>query len=154
MKSEETNLITIFDLDGTTIDSSHRHVARADGSFCLSGWRKNSTPEKVARDRLLPLGIMWRNMKPRKDRMIIICTARVMGEADYKFLRDNNLRYDLCLSRNGDHDKRSDAQLKVDNLSRYGIDWASVSHIFWEDNASVREAVSALNIYAQDPGVI
>jgi len=86
--------------------------------------------------------------------MIIICTARVMGEADYKFLRDNNLRYDLCLSRNGDHDKRSDAQLKVDNLSRYGIDWGSVSHIFWEDNASVREAVSALNIYAQDPGVI
>ena len=39
------NNILIFDLDGTTIDSSHRHATLPDGTLNLAKWIENSTPE-------------------------------------------------------------------------------------------------------------
>ena len=45
----------IYDLDHTVIDSSHRAATLPNGSIDLDHWREHSTPELIARDRLLPL---------------------------------------------------------------------------------------------------
>jgi len=37
--------ITIFDLDGTIIDSSHRQATLPDGTLNLPAWIENSTPK-------------------------------------------------------------------------------------------------------------
>ena len=47
--------IVIFDLDGTTIDSSHRQATKSDGTLDLAHWFDNATPEKIFQDKLLPL---------------------------------------------------------------------------------------------------
>jgi len=88
----------IYDLDHTVIDSSHRQLTLADGSLDLDHWIENNTPEKIARDRLLPLARHWRAQRERGCE-IVVCTARVMGAADYEYLRANNLEWDACLSR-------------------------------------------------------
>ena len=46
--------ISIFDLDGTVIDSSHRQATKPDGTLNLEHWFENATPDKIAQDRILP----------------------------------------------------------------------------------------------------
>jgi len=107
----------IYDLDHTVIDSSHRQLTLADGSLDLDHWIENNTPEKIARDRLLPLARHWRAQRERGAE-IVICTARVMGAADYEFLRANGLEWDACLSRPlGNTDP--DGELKFALLQNY-----------------------------------
>ena len=48
--------IWVFDLDGTTIDSTHRQITNPDGTLNLDLWRHNSTRSKIFKDKLLPLG--------------------------------------------------------------------------------------------------
>ena len=64
--------IVIFDLDGTTIDSSHRHATHADGTLNLDAWIENATPEKIFQDQVLPLGHLV--SKIGKRAYTIICT--------------------------------------------------------------------------------
>lgn len=137
----------IFDLDGTVIDSTHRAVTRADGSFSLSSWRMNSTPENVMRDTLLPLAEYWRAMR-QAGSQIVVCTARVMAAADYAFLAKHGLHFDKCISRRGERDTRPDARLKAQELSwiRKPDRW-----VMFDDNDSVREAVSRMGIKCVDP---
>ena len=47
--------IYIFDLDGTTIDSSHRFTGTAEGKVNLAKWIEDSTRENIFKDTLLPL---------------------------------------------------------------------------------------------------
>ena len=47
--------ISIFDLDGTIIDSSHRQATLPDGTLNLAHWFENATPEKIFEDKVLPL---------------------------------------------------------------------------------------------------
>ena len=68
---------TIFDLDGTVIDSSHRKATLPDGSLDLDHWIENCTPEKIAGDSLLPLAGYMRQVYPHHE--VLICTARVMS---------------------------------------------------------------------------
>lgn len=75
-------MIYIFDLDHTVVDSSHRQATRPDGSLDLDHWREHSTPALIERDSLLPLAHEWRKLH-RRGHTIIVCTARVMGPADY-----------------------------------------------------------------------
>lgn len=140
----------IFDLDGTVIDSSHRHVAKADGSFCLDGWRQNCTPEKIMRDRLLPLAKVWREAWSAGN-LVVVCTARVMQQADFDFLNFHGLFFDRVLSRMGERDMRPDAELKHWHLSSINVNWKLVSNVFYEDNDSVREVVSEMGINAIHP---
>jgi hypothetical protein len=140
----------IFDLDGTVVDSSHRHVAKPDGSFCLDGWRANCTPEKIMQDKLLPLAQAWRAAWSAGN-LVIVCTARVMTAWDFDFLRHHGLHFDRVLSRHGANDMRPDPELKVANLSSINVDFRKVSNIFYEDNDAVRDAVVELGIKAIHP---
>ena len=116
----------IYDLDHTVIDSSHRQATLADGSLDLAHWIENNTPEKIARDSLLPLAKQMReNFKRGAE--IVVCTARVLQCADYEFLREHGLRAHAILSRPMG-DNTSDHLLKERLLREYarkrGISWA------------------------------
>jgi hypothetical protein len=116
----------IYDLDHTVIDSTHRQATLADGSLDLAHWIENNTPEKIARDSLLPLAKQMReNFKRGAE--IVVCTARVLQCADYEFLREHGLRAHAILSR-PIGDNTSDHLLKEKLLREYarkrGISWA------------------------------
>lgn len=88
----------IFDLDGTVIDSTHRQASHPDGTLDLEHWVENSTPALIERDTLLPLADVMRAAIMRGDD-VIICTARVLAEADLDFLERRGLYVPDILSR-------------------------------------------------------
>ena len=143
-----------FDLDHTAIDSSHRQITRPDGSLDLAAWRRNNTRANIMRDSLLPLAAQWRRLA-KKNVTIVICTARVMGEHDYEFLRVNGLRWDACLSRR-DGDTSPDAELKERMLRKYAqarpMSWAKfcATSVFYDDNKSVLKMLDRIGIRAYD----
>ena len=141
-------MLLIFDLDGTAIDSTHRQNTLADGSLNLAKWQENNTPEKIALDSLLPLGKQW---SKGLDKKIAIITARVLGDADYKFLKDNNLRYDFIYSRYAGNDM-PDAQLKRLALYKLAKDmgksmqWLRNFAVIYDDNLSVLRMATKLKV--------
>lgn len=143
----------IFDLDHTVIDSSHRQLTLANGSLDLDHWRENCTREKILADKLLPLAEHWKDAKA-KGAEIVICTARVMGTADYEFLFVNGLQYDAILSRN-EGDTTPDHLLKYEMLRDYadhcGISWRrfKMFSVMFDDNKNVIDHLTAngLKVY-------
>ena len=141
-------MLLIFDLDGTAIDSTHRQNTLADGSLNLAKWKENNTSEKIALDSLLPLGKQW---SKGLDKKIAIITARVLGDADYKFLKDNNLRYDFIYSRYAGNDM-PDAQLKRLALYKLAKDmgksmqWLRNFAVIYDDNLSVLRMATKLKV--------
>lgn len=119
-------LTFIFDLDGTVIDSSHRKSTRPDGTLDLAHWIENSTPEKVAADTLLPVSAMLFKAF-RQGHTVLICTARVMSDADFEFLMANGINSHGVLSR-PEGCTMGDAELKEIQLrlyaQRHGLSWA------------------------------
>ena len=142
----------IFDLDHTVIDSSHRQITRADGSLDLDAWRRNNTRANIMADTLLPLAAQWR-LADKKGATIVICTARVMGEHDYEYLRANGLRWDACLSRR-EGDATPDADLKEKMIRQYAqarpMSWARfcATSVFFDDNESVLTMLDRIGIKA------
>ena len=128
----------IFDLDHTVIDSSHRQITAVDGSLNLDAWRAACTKENIMRDSLLPLAAFWREMR-LAGQTVIVCTARVMTRWDFHFLDVHGLKFDACLSRNGEQDNRKDHILKVDHLR---VIPSVHEFVMFDDNDGVREAVS------------
>ena len=145
-------MLLIFDLDGTAIDSTHRQNTLPDGSLNLAKWKENNTPEKIALDTLLPLGEQWSGGLNKK---IAIITARVLGDADYKFLKDNNLRYDYIYSRKVS-DIMPDAALKRLALYKLASDmgkslqWLQKFAVMYDDNLSVLKMASKLKLLNVD----
>ena len=131
----------IFDLDHTVIDSSHRQATRSDGSLDLDHWREHSTPALIARDSLLPLADQWRRALA-KGSEIVVCTARVMGPADYRYLTQHGLLADCVISR-AEGDRTADDLLKLRGLKRYaasvGESWARFTRtsMMFDDNQNV-----------------
>ena len=76
--------VTIFDLDGTCINSEHRQATLPDGTLDLAHWIENATPEKIFGDTLLPLA-QEVNRRQKKGDFTIVCTARQMQDADFEF---------------------------------------------------------------------
>lgn len=143
----------IFDLDGTVIDSNHRHATLPNGALDLEHWRANATPEKIAKDGILPLARSMRDLA-YAGHTIVVCTARVMTPADYQFLIDKNLPHCVVLSREP-NDTRSDADLKAHLLTRYfasrdlrlGVD---VEPIMFDDNLSVVHRMIKIGVHCLD----
>jgi len=142
---------TIFDLDGTVIDSSHRKVTLPDGSLDLDHWIENCTPEKIAGDSLLPLANYMRQIYPHHE--VLVCTARVMSDADYDFLFDNGLHADAILSRPMGN-RLPDAYLKEmllrDHASRRELVWEDFAKasVIIDDNYSVLARLGQIGIRA------
>jgi hypothetical protein len=152
----------IFDLDGTIIDSSHRHATNKDGSIDLAHWFENATREKIMADSLLPLAKVMVSYAKQGHR-IIICTARCLSLADHDFLFDNAIPYDYLLSRQGRFvkpssfefptsyhgfigDNRGDGEMKTAMLTELALSLgysglADFDAIMFDDNLSVIKAM-------------
>lgn len=142
----------IFDLDHTAIDSSHRAITQADGSLNLAAWRRNNTRANIMRDSLLPLAKEWQRLA-KKNVTIVICTARVMGDHDYEFLRRHGLRWDACLSRR-EGDTSPDAELKERMIRKYArtrpMTWPRfcATSVFYDDNKNVLKMLDRIGMRA------
>lgn len=157
----------VFDLDGTVIDSSHRHLAKPDGSVDLEHWFDNATPEKIAADGLLPLADAMRAIH-RAGHKVIICTSRSFQPADLQFLQDNDLPYHELFSRPGRFvgkddpqygdsyfgfigDARSDEIIKAEQLTAYfrseGYEnIADAPAIMYDDNLKVIREMNRIGL--------
>ena len=163
--------IVIFDLDGTVIDSSHRHATKADGSIDLKHWFDNISAEKVAADKLLPLyTVMTRAYDA--GHTVVICTARCLTEHDRRYFTDNGIPFHHLLSREGHFvrpgeagyetsyhgfvgDGRGDGEMKVAMLTQLALDLgftciADMRAIMFDDNLGVIEAVSKAGVHCID----
>ena len=144
----------IFDLDHTVIDSSHRQATLPDGSLDLDHWRENSTAGMIRRDKLLPLARAWREQFARGNE-IVVCTARVIGQADMDYLANAGLHFDAILSRQ-EGDRTPDAELKLRMLKRYAMtkrgSWKRFCafSIMFDDNQSVIETMNTNGIKTYD----
>ena len=74
----------IFDIDGTVIDSSHRQ------GDTLDDWRRMNTSDNIGKDSTLPLFDQMRDAI-NEGQDVIICTSRVMGDADFRWLTDHGI---------------------------------------------------------------
>ena len=139
-------MVFIYDLDHTIIDSSHRQLTRADGSLDLDHWRENCTRDKIMAVTLLPLAKQWR-LHYKRGATIVVCTARVMGDADRDFLAIHELPCHTILSRPEGNDS-PDAWLKVALLVKYaqmrGISWERFCQTaaMFDDNKGVLKGLS------------
>ena len=143
----------IFDLDGTVVDSSHR---QGDGS--LNDWRRMNTVGNIMRDGLLPLaGKMQAAILDGLD--VWVCTSRVMGKADFAFLRLQGLLPNggPVIHRIGENDQRPCGELKLAKLRGYaagmGITWAQFAHdsIMFDDSLDVQKTLRGAGIRVIDP---
>ena len=145
--------IIIFDLDGTTIDSTHRQATKPDGTLDLQSWFKNATPEKIAQDKVLPLGRMVSALS--KKAYTMICTARTLSDADYEFILANGLKVNKIISR-PKGDMTPDAELKSQQLGELFSkpQFRNRNAIMFDDAKSVRSAIRKLGIATLDPDKI
>ena len=146
--------ILIFDLDGTTIDSSHRQATKSDGTLDLAHWFDNATPEKIFADKLLPLAQQMHKRCKAGD-YVIVCTARAMQFADFEFLMDNGLCVDKIISR-PHGDMTPDAELKRKQLSSlFNLkQFKNLNKVMFDDAASVRSTLRKIGITVIHPDKI
>ena len=142
----------IFDLDGTVIDSSHRQ------GDTLADWRRMNTVGNIMRDRLLPLaGKMQTAIQDGLD--VWVCTSRVMGKADFAFLRMQSLLPNggPVIHRISDADDRDCGALKLAKLqgmaASMGVSWARFANdsLMFDDSIDVQATMRDAGLRVVDP---
>ena len=142
----------IFDLDGTVIDSTHRQ------GDTLADWRRMNTVGNIMRDRLLPLaGKMQTAIQDGLD--VWVCTSRVMGKADFAFLRLQGLLPNggPVIHRIGEGDARPCGELKLATLqglaAAMGVNWVQFAHdsIMFDDSIDVQNTMRNAGLRVVDP---
>ena len=142
----------IFDLDGTVIDSTHRQ------GDTLADWRRMNTVGNIMRDRLLPLaGKMQTAIQDGLD--VWVCTSRVMGKADFAFLRLQGLLPNggPVIHRIGEGDSRPCGELKLAKLqgmaAGMGVSWVQFAHdsIMFDDSIDVQNTMRNAGLRVVDP---
>lgn len=150
--------IRVYDLDGTVICSQHRKATLPDGSLDLDHWIENSTPEKIANDSLLPAVELMRKHWSKGDQ-IVICTARVLSDADYMFFMENDIPFHSVLSR-PQGCTMGDAELKDIQLRLYaqsiGISWKRFCAIakLYDDNQKVLTRLESIGMAVSDATIL
>lgn len=136
--------ISIYDLDGTVIDSTHRYrtVIHPDGveRIDLQYWRDNE--HKAYDDSLLPLHTQYVADLLDPGCFVIVATARVMGSEDWRFVNEKLGRPDYFISREPD-DSTSGGKLKIRGLCKILNlkQFHGVPAVFYEDNATYLKTV-------------
>jgi len=146
--------ITIFDLDGTVIDSSHRQATLPDGTLNLEHWFENATPEKIFKDKILPLAQQIRRRSKAGD-FTMICTARTLSDADLEFFHQEGLLVDKIISRK-QGDNTPDGELKAKQLRSFFSlkQFKDLNKVMFDDAPSVRKSLRRLGISVIDPSKI
>ncbi len=135
--------VSIYDMDGTIVCSMHRYRTVIDDNgerIDLGYWRQNEY--RAMNDSLLPLANKYKADLADPECFVIIATARVLREADHKFIRDVLGDPDYIVSR-ADGDCVSGATLKINGLARFFNlkQFRNADFTFYEDNVSYLKAV-------------
>ena len=139
----------IFDLDGTTVDSSHRL------GETLADWRRMNTPTNIMQDKPLPLAEQMRQAI-RDGLDVVILTSRVMGINDKNWLHFHGLMAPLVLSRHPS-DTRPAGEYKLAKMAelaiRKRISMADLkaSAVLWDDDADVQQTLRGAGFRVVDP---
>ena len=143
--------ISIFDLDGTIIDSSHRQATLPDGTLNLEHWFENATAEKIFDDTVLPLADQVRKRQKAGD-YVMVCTARNMQDADFEFLQNEGICPDKIISRPSGNTE-ADGVLKAKQLNSFLSlkQFAKANKVMFDDAASVRSTLRKIGIAVINP---
>ena len=143
--------VSIFDLDGTTIDSSHRQITDSKGNLDLAKWFKNATPSKIFADKVLPLSLQIRRRQKKGD-YTIVHTARNMTYADYEFLMENGICPNKIISRPKGNNV-ADGVLKRKQLSSlFNLkQFKQARKVMFDDNKEVKAEVSKIGVQVFNP---
>ena len=140
----------IFDLDGTTVDSSHR---MGDGT--LADWRRFNTAANIMQDKPLPLAEQMRQAI-RDGLDVVIMTSRVMGVADKNWLHFHGLMAPLVLSRHPS-DTRPAGEYKLSKMAelaiRKRVSFAQLRRMvtMWDDDSDVQQTLENAGFRVIDP---
>lgn len=88
----------VWDLDGTTIDSSHRALTNSEGGIDLDNWRKH-TARQILKDSPTELTPYMKKCIADKNAINWICTSRVLSAADNRLIDRLGIRTKVILSR-------------------------------------------------------
>jgi hypothetical protein len=135
--------VSIYDMDGTIVCSLHRYRTIVDENgerIDLNYWRENEY--RAMDDSLLPLASQYRKDLKDENTFVIIATARVLREADNKFITDILGEPDYIISR-ADGDTTSGGKLKIAGLAKFFNlkNFKDAEFTFYEDNTTYLKAV-------------
>jgi len=133
--------VRIYDMDGTIVCSLHRYRTVLSGDrIDLEYWRDNQY--KAMDDSLLPLARDYKLDLKDENTYVIIATARIMGAADYQFVREILGEPDYLISRKSG-DIRSGGLLKINGLQKFFNlkNFRDAEITFYEDNVQYLKAV-------------
>jgi hypothetical protein len=143
--------IFFFDLDGTTVNSSHRQ------GETLDDWRRMNTPENIRLDSTLPLADAM-VAAIRAGLNVNILTSRVMGLEDTRWLMFRGMlpTEGTVLSRNH-ADERTAGTFKLSKLLSYSqknrirFDDLRVRSIIFDDDVDVQHTLTQQGFRVIDP---
>ena len=147
--------IFIFDLDDTTVDSTHRQRLNSDGSIDLGFWRRMNTPANILRDVELPLAQSMRDAIAR-GLDVVIMTSRVMTHADRVWLNQRGLLAPVILSRDV-NDDRSTGPYKLAKMADLAmmrdatLEQLAKRVIMWDDCKNVQLTLKNAGFRVIDP---
>ena len=135
--------VSIYDMDGTIVDSSHRYRTIVDETgtrIDLDYWRENEY--RALDDVLLPLYQQYHADLADENCYVIIATARVMHDPDWQFVKETLGEPDYFISRK-DGDTQSGKTLKINGLAKFFnlVTFRDAEFTFYEDNISYLKAV-------------
>lgn len=112
--------ISVYDMDGTVIDSSHRYRTQicADGveRIDLQYWIDNE--HKTLDDSLLPLAEQFKADLKDPETFVIIATARIWCELSKEFAKREGLEGAHVIARKDRNDNRGGAELKISGINK------------------------------------
>jgi len=135
--------ISIYDMDGTIVDSSHRYRTITENGITridLEYWRENEY--RAMDDGLLPLAEQYRAELNDSSVYVIIATARVMGPADWQFVNEILGAPRYFVSRKPG-ETISGGQLKINGLQKFFNlkQFRKADAVFYEDNVQYLKKV-------------
>ena len=141
--------ITIFDLDETLIDSSHRTPNRPDGTLDLERYFAMKNRPAIFQDSLLPLAAFFKSLD-RAENYVVICTARAMNQDDYDYLAHHEIHAHaiLCRPADGSENHIKDPTLKARKIQRLRNlkQFRGKPVTMWDDSAPVIRAMREIGI--------
>ena len=137
-------IISIYDLDGTIIDSSHRATHDEEGNIDLENWKAKSTKDFIFQDSLMPLYTQL--VKDYKNgNLVILCTAREFSKWDWEFLHIHNIYYDRVISRPKGNQTQDHILKKAQCSYLFNLPcYRESEKLFYDDNWSNLEALADL----------
>ena len=132
--------VSIYDMDGTIVVSTHRYRVTADNKIDLQHWRDNQ--HLAMQDSLLPMAEQYKKDLADNECYVIIATARVMNEPDFRFVNEILGKPDYLISRN-EGDSTPGALLKINGLAKFFNlkNFQNAEFTFYEDNATYLKTV-------------